>query len=220
MSRLSPMLFPVRILTPSHSKYLDSHLKPYYCGREPGCKDQSFSSNACLFRHEREAHGLHGHGVNPYLCPVPTCERAKEDGGFPRSWNLKDHVKRVHGELYPRWYRETSDSSSSSNSSTQGRSGRKRRGSSPAESAPMKRQSSSQAKAQRTATAAYSGYVYQPENVYSSTTANHGMSAYHVQGLQRPMHDEHFLSQYDTYATQATLPYRANNSHLCAYTPY
>ncbi len=142
MSRLRPMSFPVWILTSSRSKYLDSHLKPYYCGREPGCKDQSFSSNACLFRHEREAHGLHGHGVNPYRCPVTTCERHKEDGGFPRSWNLKDHVKRVHGELYPGWYRENSDSSPSSNPDMQGRSSRKRRGASPAESAPMKRQSS------------------------------------------------------------------------------
>lgn len=51
------------------SKYLDSHLKPYRC-KVPACMDAQlqFSSNACLFRHEREAHGFHGHGDNPHLC--------------------------------------------------------------------------------------------------------------------------------------------------------
>ena len=165
---------------------------------------------------------MHGHGVNPYLCPVPTCERAKPDGGFPRSWNLKDHVKRVHADLYPRWYRENSASCPGNNPDPQGRFSRKRRGASPAESTPMKRQSSSQAKARRSASASYSGYGYQPDHSYmqqGSTIGNQGMSAYHVQGLQRAMGDGQFLPQYDGYSQQAhhSLPYRANTSHLYSY---
>lgn len=55
-----------------------------------------FSSNACLFRHEREAHGFHGHGDNPHLCLFEGCDRAIPGNGFPRRWNLFDHMKRVH----------------------------------------------------------------------------------------------------------------------------
>ena len=47
-------------------------------------------------RHEREAQSRHGHGSKPYLCQFPDCERAAEDNGFPRSWNLIDHMERVH----------------------------------------------------------------------------------------------------------------------------
>ncbi|KGO73726.1 hypothetical protein PITC_039370 [Penicillium italicum] len=80
-----------------NSKYLDSHLKPYRC-KVPACIDAQlrFSSNACLFRHEREAHGLHGHGDNPHLCLWEGCERAVPGNGFPRRWNLYDHMRRVH----------------------------------------------------------------------------------------------------------------------------
>ncbi|KAJ5561278.1 hypothetical protein N7535_004256 [Penicillium sp. DV-2018c] len=78
-------------------KYLDSHLKPYRC-KVAACIDAQlrFSSNACLFRHEREAHGLHGHGDNPHLCLWEGCERAVPGNGFPRRWNLYDHMRRVH----------------------------------------------------------------------------------------------------------------------------
>lgn len=81
----------------AYHKYLDSHLKPYRC-KVPACAAQNlhFSSNACLFRHEREAHGFHGHGDNPHLCFYPGCERAVPGYGFPRRWNLFDHMKRVH----------------------------------------------------------------------------------------------------------------------------
>jgi hypothetical protein len=79
------------------SKNLDSHLKPYRC-KVSTCMDAQlqFSSNACLFRHEREAHGLHGHGDNPYLCLFEGCDRSIQGYGFPRRWNLYDHMKRVH----------------------------------------------------------------------------------------------------------------------------
>ncbi|KIW77339.1 hypothetical protein Z517_09785 [Fonsecaea pedrosoi CBS 271.37] len=81
-----------------YNKYVDSHLRPYRCRftDRPECEDLRFSSNACLLRHEREAHGEHNHGVNPYLCKFPDCDRAREGNGFPRRWNQRDHMKRVH----------------------------------------------------------------------------------------------------------------------------
>lgn len=39
---------------------------------------------------------MHGHGPKPHLCYFKDCERAQEDNGFPRRWNLFDHMKRVH----------------------------------------------------------------------------------------------------------------------------
>ncbi|KAL6715487.1 hypothetical protein ACLMJK_006448 [Lecanora helva] len=79
----------------NYDKHLDSHLKPYRC-KSYGCAQIQFSSTACLLRHEREAHGMHGHGPKPHLCFFKDCERAQEDNGFPRRWNLFDHMKRVH----------------------------------------------------------------------------------------------------------------------------
>src|SRR6266511_6476506 len=90
-------------LTTPCSKYLDSHLKPYRCKAKnaPQCADARFSSTACRLRHEREAHGLHGHGKMPHLCHYEGCDRATPDNGFPRRWNLYDHMKRVHAWTPP-----------------------------------------------------------------------------------------------------------------------
>ncbi|TQV99881.1 C2H2 finger domain-containing protein [Cordyceps javanica] len=82
----------------NYDKYVDSHLKPYKC-KVPSCEDARFSSTACRLRHEREAHGLHGHGNKPFLCTHEGCERAQEGNGFPRQWNLRDHMKRVHNDV-------------------------------------------------------------------------------------------------------------------------
>ncbi|KAK3700704.1 hypothetical protein LTR37_015786 [Vermiconidia calcicola] len=90
-------------LMPSHalttrslrSKFIDSHLKPFRC-KIDACAKQEFSSTACLLRHEREAHGMHGHGDRPHLCYYPGCERGIPGNGFPRRYNLFDHMKRVH----------------------------------------------------------------------------------------------------------------------------
>jgi hypothetical protein len=77
------------------SKFVDSHLKPFRC-RQEACSKQEFSSTACLLRHEREAHGMHGHGDRPHLCFYTGCERGLPGNGFPRRYNLFDHMKRVH----------------------------------------------------------------------------------------------------------------------------
>ena len=79
------------------SKFVDSHLKPYRCKAE-SCENSRFSSTACLLRHEREAHGLHGHGEKPFLCHYQGCDRAAPGNGFPRQWNLRDHMKRMHND--------------------------------------------------------------------------------------------------------------------------
>lgn len=39
---------------------------------------------------------MHGHGANPHLCHFQGCDRAAPGNGFPRRWNLHDHMKRVH----------------------------------------------------------------------------------------------------------------------------
>lgn len=79
----------------NYDKYVDSHLKPFRCNKRT-CVGVQFSSTACLLRHEREAHGMHGHGARPHLCHFRDCERAVPGHGFPRRYNLFDHMKRVH----------------------------------------------------------------------------------------------------------------------------
>ena len=39
---------------------------------------------------------MHGHGERPHLCYYPGCERGIPGNGFPRRYNLFDHMKRVH----------------------------------------------------------------------------------------------------------------------------
>lgn len=79
----------------NYDKFVDSHLKPYRC-KVHACENARFSSTACLLRHEREAHAMHGHGEKPFLCTFDGCERGIPGNGFPRHWNLCDHMKRVH----------------------------------------------------------------------------------------------------------------------------
>jgi len=77
-------------------QYIDSHMKPYRCTFS-GCGKLRFSSLACRLRHEKEAHGAHGHGLRPFHCLFSDCERSLPGHGFPRHWNRNDHMKRVHG---------------------------------------------------------------------------------------------------------------------------
>lgn len=39
---------------------------------------------------------MHGHGDKPFHCTFEGCERSVQGNGFPRHWNLRDHMKRVH----------------------------------------------------------------------------------------------------------------------------
>lgn len=106
-------------LTKRCSKHLDSHLKPYRC-KVSSCVSVPFSSTACLLRHEREAHGMHGHGEKPHLCRFSTCERSQPGNGFPRRWNLGDHMKRMHEYTGAYSTGSSSPSPSSTGSSYQG----------------------------------------------------------------------------------------------------
>ncbi len=123
------------------SKHLDSHLKPYRC-KVSSCVAVPFSSTACLLRHEREAHGMHGHGEKPHLCWFQDCDRSVSGNGFPRRWNLFDHMKRVHDHTGHASSNESTSPSSSVSSHYQGLPAlplRKRGPSSPSQAEPMKR---------------------------------------------------------------------------------
>jgi hypothetical protein len=96
MSKLMMMTGNEMTLLTCTSKFVDSHIKPFRCKREK-CDDVKFSSTACLLRHERENHGMHGHGDRPHLCYYQDCDRSRSGHGFPRRYNAFDHMKRVHG---------------------------------------------------------------------------------------------------------------------------
>ncbi|KAI1173294.1 hypothetical protein F4777DRAFT_456560 [Nemania sp. FL0916] len=110
----------------NYDKFVDSHLKPYRCKAE-ACENARFSSTACLLRHEREAHAMHGHGDKPYLCTYEGCERAIHGNGFPRQWNLRDHMRRVHNDNGNSLATHTGPSQTSHGSSAQSTKGRKRK---------------------------------------------------------------------------------------------
>lgn len=44
---------------------------------------------------------MHGHGSRPHLCHFADCERSVPGNGFPRRYNLFDHMKRVHDYTGP-----------------------------------------------------------------------------------------------------------------------
>jgi len=81
-----------------NSRQVDSHMKPYSY-KDALCQNLRFSSSACLLRYEREAHTMYGHGDKPHLYTHEGCERSILRNGFPRHWNLRDYMKRVHNDL-------------------------------------------------------------------------------------------------------------------------
>jgi hypothetical protein len=52
---------------------------------------------------------MHGHGSRPYLCQYEDCERSFPGQGFPRRYNLFDHMKRVHQHEEPTTTLSSSD---------------------------------------------------------------------------------------------------------------
>lgn len=67
---------------------------------------------------------MHGHGDKPFTCTYEGCERGVPGNGFPRHWNLRDHMKRVHNDT---WHPPKSNASGSSPLSPPGRRGKKRK---------------------------------------------------------------------------------------------
>ncbi|KAL6238266.1 hypothetical protein BDW75DRAFT_33218 [Aspergillus navahoensis] len=152
----------------AYHKYLDSHLKPYRC-RVPSCMDAQlhFSSNACLFRHEREAHGLHGHGDNPHLCLFEGCDRSIPGYGFPRRWNLFDHMRRVHD--YASSERPSSpDASPTSQPKKKEPTGRKRRVTGVSGAQTMKRTRSVQSQTNPLKAAVQQTTVHHSQNIQAA----------------------------------------------------
>ncbi|KAJ3556147.1 hypothetical protein NPX13_g10201 [Xylaria arbuscula] len=138
----------------NYDKFVDSHLKPYRCKAE-ACENARFSSTACLLRHEREAHAMHGHGDKPYLCTYEGCERAIPGNGFPRQWNLRDHMRRVHNDNGNSLTAHTGPSQTTHTSSAQSAKGRKRKSKdSPDSSSSSRKQASKSAQAAEAAAAA------------------------------------------------------------------
>ncbi len=61
---------------------------------------------------------MHGHGEKPYLCTYEGCDRAQPGHGFPRQWNLRDHMRRVHNDNGTASQATISPTSSGSSSSS------------------------------------------------------------------------------------------------------
>ncbi|KAI1640142.1 hypothetical protein F4809DRAFT_516663 [Biscogniauxia mediterranea] len=137
----------------NYDKFVDSHLKPYRCKIE-SCENARFSSTACLLRHEREAHAMHGHGDKPYLCTYEGCDRAQAGNGFPRQWNLKDHMRRVHNDNGSSLNSATGSSPAGHGSSTHATKGRKRKNKDSIDSCASSRKHASRVQAAEAAAAA------------------------------------------------------------------
>lgn len=110
---------------------------------------------------------MHGHGDRPHLCSFTGCERSIPGNGFPRRYNLFDHMKRVHG------YKDGQASSTGSpvlgddGFEPKKTGGRKRKASaSPPTEPSTQRQKAILPPPQQTQSAYHSGqgyYLYEPE---------------------------------------------------------
>jgi len=74
-------------------KHEAKHSKPYIC-QVPNCKHTRFGDKSGLDRHNREVHGSQTH-----CCPITSCKRYVR--GFPRKYNLAEHLKRCHSSQSP-----------------------------------------------------------------------------------------------------------------------
>jgi hypothetical protein len=74
-------------------KHKAKHSKPYIC-QVPNCKHTRFGDKGGLDRHTREVRGSQTH-----CCPITSCKRYVR--GFPRKYNLVEHLKRCHSSQSP-----------------------------------------------------------------------------------------------------------------------
>lgn len=95
---------------------------------------------------------MHGHGDKPYLCTYEGCERAALGCGFPRQWNLKDHMRRVHNDN-GHSIQQGSGNSPSAHGNSHAAKSLKRKSKEPADSSPAGRKMFSKSAPAATATA-------------------------------------------------------------------
>ncbi|RMY89699.1 hypothetical protein D0862_10147 [Hortaea werneckii] len=187
----------------NYDKFIDSHLKPFRCKIE-ACAKQEFSSTACLLRHEREAHGMHGHGDRPHLCYYPGCERGIPGNGFPRRYNLFDHMKRVHDHKEDSTSLTASPGPANDASNSRRPGGRKRKASGPSSTEPpaQRQKPLPSPPAQAPPAAALQRNTSYPAPApTSSAHQNDGQSQHHNRA--RKLHDRQRL--YSQWANQRDL---------------
>ena len=147
---------------------------------------------------------MHGHGDRPHLCFYTGCERGLPGNGFPRRYNLFDHMKRVHD------HKEDTSSGLASpevaaldaQKKTNGRK-RKAPSSTTSDSVAQRPKISPRASPSMQAQAKMSPYQ---EVLPIPAQAEHG--AYGVQGLQYPVTSQTEASRavgYTQWASQRTL---------------
>ncbi|KZF23629.1 hypothetical protein L228DRAFT_121156 [Xylona heveae TC161] len=100
---------------------------------------------------------MHGHGEKPHLCSYEGCDRSVPGNGFPRRWNLYDHMKRVHDYKGPSSTGSTSPAASPVSghaSNVQLQASRKRKGASSVDAHVVKRSKSVSSRDSRPSTPA------------------------------------------------------------------
>ena len=108
---------------------------------------------------------MHGHGEKPYMCTYEGCDRSISGHGFPRQWNLRDHMRRVHndnGTIAQPPSPPASGATATTTTSTRGRK-RKSDAEKPAQEKSSSRKSAAKAAAEAAAPVAKPEPVVNPE---------------------------------------------------------
>jgi hypothetical protein len=129
---------------------------------------------------------MHGHGEKPYLCTYEGCERSLPGHGFPRQWNLRDHMRRVHSDNGTSAQAASPPPSGTTNTAARGR---KRKNDSQDKQASQEksssRKSSNKAAAETAANAAKAAEL--------QSNANFDQWYEHQKSLQTLVHQEYFV---------------------------
>ena len=105
---------------------------------------------------------MHGHGEKPYMCTYEGCDRSISGHGFPRQWNLRDHMRRVHNDNGAIAQPASPPPSSAPATTTTSTRGRKRKNDT---EKPAQEKSSSRKSAAKAAAEAAAPVAKQPEPV-------------------------------------------------------